>query len=141
MDSNIKINVRKDRLQEHDGDEEFRDSIATVDEKGKRLWIYPKKPSGKYHSWRIAVTVVLLSLLFGGPFIQINGQPLLLINVFERRFVIFGQAFWPQDFVLLAVTLITFFCLHHFVYCRIWQGLVWMAMPTDTLYGNGVPEN
>ncbi|HEX6223307.1 MAG TPA: cytochrome c oxidase accessory protein CcoG [Chryseolinea sp.] len=131
MDSNIKINVRKDRLQEHDGDEEFRDSIATVDEKGKRLWIYPKKPSGKYHSWRIAVTVVLLSLLFGGPFIQINGQPLLLINIFERRFVIFGQAFWPQDFVLLAVTLIAFFVfiiLFTVVFGRVWCG--WLCPQT-----------
>ncbi|MDH4093070.1 MAG: hypothetical protein OEV24_21605, partial [Cyclobacteriaceae bacterium] len=45
-------------------DEEFRDSIATVDEEGKRIWIYPKKPSGRFHGWRIAVTVILLSILF-----------------------------------------------------------------------------
>ncbi|MDH5251502.1 MAG: hypothetical protein OEW40_21080, partial [Cyclobacteriaceae bacterium] len=54
-------------------DEEFRDSIATVDEEGKRIWIYPKKPSGRFHGWRIAVTVILLSVLFAGPFIKING--------------------------------------------------------------------
>jgi hypothetical protein len=30
-------------------DESFRDSIATVDQQGKRIWIYPKKPVGKYH--------------------------------------------------------------------------------------------
>ena len=109
MGSNIKIDVRKERLQNKNSEDEFRDSIATVDEKGKRLWIYPKKPSGTFHTWRIVVTVILLSLLFGGPFIKINGQPLLLLNVLERKFIIFGQAFWPQDFVLLAVTLIAFF--------------------------------
>ena len=108
MDAQIKIDVRKERLKTSTG-EEFRDSIATVDEKGKRLWIYPKKPSGKFHNWRIVVTVILLGLLFGGPLIKINGQPLLLLNVFERKFVILGQAFWPQDFVLLAIVLITFF--------------------------------
>jgi cytochrome c oxidase accessory protein FixG len=112
-------------------DEEFRDSIATVDEKGKRIWVYAKKPNGNLHNWRIAVTVLLLSLLFAGPFIKIGGQPLLLLNIFERHFVIFGHAFWPQDFVLLAITLITFFVfitLFTVVFGRIWCG--WMCPQT-----------
>src|SRR6478735_6312495 len=112
-------------------DEEFRDSIATVDEKGKRIWIYPKKPSGYYHRLRIIVTVFLLSLFFAGPFVKIGGQPLLLLNFFERRFVIFGQPFWPQDFVLLAITLMTFFVfiiLFTVVFGRIWCG--WMCPQT-----------
>ena len=25
----------------------FRDTIATIDNQGKRVWIYPKKPKGK----------------------------------------------------------------------------------------------
>ncbi len=112
-------------------DEEFRDSISTVDEKGKRIWIYPKKPAGQYHNWRIIVTVFLLSLLFGGPFIKIGGQPLLLLNIFERKFIIFGQAFWPQDFALLAIVLITFFVfviLFTVVFGRLWCG--WMCPQT-----------
>jgi cytochrome c oxidase accessory protein FixG len=112
-------------------DEEFRDSIATVDEEGKRIWVYPKKPSGYYHRLRIAVTVLLLSIFFAGPFIRIQGQPLLLLNVFERKFVLIGQAFWPQDFVLLALTLITFFVfiiLFTVVFGRIWCG--WMCPQT-----------
>jgi cytochrome c oxidase accessory protein FixG len=106
-------------------EDEFRDTIATVDEKGKRIWVYPKKPSGHYHRMRIWVTIVLLSILFAGPFIKIGGQPFLLLNVFERRFVVFGQAFWPQDFVLLALLLITFFVfiiLFTVVFGRIWCG-------------------
>jgi cytochrome c oxidase accessory protein FixG len=112
-------------------DEEFRDSIATVDEKGKRIWVYAKKPRGRIYNWRIAVTVALLSLLFAGPFIRIGGQPFLLLNIFERHFVIFGHAFWPQDFVLLAITLITFFVfiiLFTVVFGRIWCG--WMCPQT-----------
>jgi cytochrome c oxidase accessory protein FixG len=106
-------------------DDEFRNSIATVDEKGKRVWVYPKKPKGKFHNRRILVTVILLSLFFAGPFIRIAGQPFMLLNVFERRFVIFGQAFWPQDFVLLAITLLTFFVfiiLFTVVFGRVWCG-------------------
>lgn len=109
----------------YDFDEEFRDSIATVDEKGKRIWVYPKKPKGRYHTARIWVTVVLLSILFAGPFIEINGRPFLLLNIFERKFVILGQAFWPQDFFLLALLLITLFVfiiLFTVVFGRLWCG-------------------
>lgn len=131
MDAGIKIDVRKERLAKNNVGEQFRDSIATVDDKGKRLWIYPKKPSGKFHNWRILVTVILLLILFGGPFIKVNGQPFMLLDIFERKFIIFGQAFWPQDFVLLAVTLITFFVfiiLFTVVFGRVWCG--WLCPQT-----------
>lgn len=111
--------------------EKYRESIATVDAKGKRIWIYPKKPSGNYHNARIGVTLFLLALLFAGPFIKVNGQPLFLFNIFERRFLIFGQAFWPQDFILVAIMLITFFVfiiLFTVVFGRIWCG--WMCPQT-----------
>jgi cytochrome c oxidase accessory protein FixG len=137
MNEGININVRDERLGKsaagagHADDEQFRDSIATVDGEGKRIWIYPKKPSGRYHRWRIAVTVILLSLLFAGPILKINGQPFLLLNIFERKFVILGQAFWPQDFFLLAIVLITFFVfiiLFTVVFGRVWCG--WMCPQT-----------
>jgi cytochrome c oxidase accessory protein FixG len=138
MDGVVKLDIRKQRLLKStdnviDGiyDDEFRDSIATVDSEGKRRWIYPKKPSGKLHNWRIVVTVFLLSLLFAGPFIKINGQPFLLLNVIDRKFVIFGQVFWPQDFVLLAMVLIAFFVfviLFTVVFGRIWCG--WLCPQT-----------
>jgi len=115
--------MKKDELYEFD--EEFRDTIATVDEQGKRIWVYPKKPKGQKHNARIWVTVILLSILFAGPFIKIGGQPFLLLNIFERKFVILGQAFWPQDFFLLALLLITFFVfviLFTVVFGRLWCG-------------------
>ena len=124
-----KENILQDDVYYYD--EHFRDTIATVDARGKRLWVYPKKPSGHYHRLRIAVAIGLVSLLFAGPFITIGGQPLLLLNVFERKFVIFGQAFWPQDFVLLALVLITLFVfviLFTVVFGRIWCG--WMCPQT-----------
>jgi cytochrome c oxidase accessory protein FixG len=112
-------------------DEEFRDTIGTVDTEGKRVWVYPKKPSGAYHRKRVAVSIFLLTLFFAGPFLKIGGKPLLLLNIFERKFVVFGQAFWPQDFVLLALTLITFFVfiiLFTVVFGRVWCG--WMCPQT-----------
>lgn len=106
-------------------EEEFRDTLATVDEKGKRVWIFPKKPTGYYHKLRIVVTVVLLSIFFITPFITYNNRPFILLNIFERKFILFGQVFWPQDFFLLALTLITFFVfviLFTVVFGRLWCG-------------------
>ncbi|MFN3315846.1 MAG: 4Fe-4S binding protein, partial [Raineya sp.] len=42
------------------------------------------------------------------PFIKINGHPFMLFNILERKFIIFGVPFFPQDFFLLALTLIAF---------------------------------
>ena len=112
-------------------DDDFRESLATVDADGKRVWLYPRKPSGKFHNWRVGITVALLALLFTGPFMRINGQPALLFNVFERRFIILGQIFWPQDFFLLAIVLITFFVfiiLFTVAFGRVWCG--WMCPQT-----------
>ncbi len=117
------MNTNSDNLYQYD--EEFRNTMATVDEKGKRVWVYPKKPAGHFHNARIVVTIVLLTIFFAGPFIKIGGQPFLLLNLFERKFVVLGQAFWPQDFFLLALTLITFFVfviLFTVVFGRIWCG-------------------
>lgn len=86
--------------------EVFRDSIATIDDKGKRAWIYPKKPSGRFYEYRKIVSYVLLAFLFSAPFIKINGNQFLLLNVLERRFNIFGFPFWPQDFHLFVIMMI-----------------------------------
>lgn len=106
-------------------DDEFRNSIATVDASGKRVWVFAKKPSGALHNKRIFVSAVLLAVFFAGPFITLHGKPLMLFNIFERKFIVFGQIFWPQDFFLLAITLITFFVfviLFTVVFGRLWCG-------------------
>lgn len=84
-------------------DEAFRDRIATVNEKGRRIWIFPKKPSGKFYAKRKLLSYLLLALLFGGPHIRIGSEPLLLLDIIHRKFVLFGQVFWPQDMYLFAI--------------------------------------
>jgi len=108
-------------------DESFRDSIATVDKQGKRVWVYPKKPGGKWFNKRALLGYTLLVALFAGPFIRIGGEPLMLIDVLERRFVIFGQTFWPQDihlFVLAFITGVIFIALFTVAFGRLFCGWV-----------------
>ena len=105
--------------------ENFRDKISTIDKEGKRVWIYPKKPSGNLHRARSVVALILLAILFGGPFITINGRPLLLLDVLNRNFVFFGVRFWPQDihlFVLGTIALVVFIVLFTVVFGRVWCG-------------------
>ncbi|MEO1625828.1 MAG: 4Fe-4S dicluster domain-containing protein [Bacteroidota bacterium] len=87
--------------------ENFRDHIATVDEQGKRRWVYPRKPRGRYHQARVVVAVLLLGLLFGMPFIEIGGLPMIQFNLLERKFILLGVLFRPQDFHLFALAMIT----------------------------------
>ncbi len=84
----------------------FRDSIGTITDEGKRAWVYPKKPEGRYYEWRKIVSYILLAILFISPFLKIDGNQFLLFNVLDRRFNIFGQPFWPQDFHLFVIMMI-----------------------------------
>ena len=81
----------------------YRDSISTIDKAGKRVWVFPKMPKGAFHNKRLIVTWGLLIFMFVTPFITVGGQPLFLFNFYERRFNVFGQPFWPQDFYLVAL--------------------------------------
>src|SRR5690625_784658 len=87
--------------------ESFRDSISTVNEEGKRSWVYPKKPNGKYYEYRKYVSYVLLAFLLVSPFIKVNGNQFMLFNFIERKFNVFGFPFWPQDFYLLVISMLT----------------------------------
>lgn len=103
----------------------FRDSLATVKEDGKRNWVYPKKVSGIFYKYRTYLSWVLLAILFSGPFIRIDGRPWLLFNIFERKFIIFGAVFWPQDthlLIFLLLILFVFIILFTVVFGRVWCG-------------------
>lgn len=107
--------------------ETFRDSVGTMDTTGKRKWVYPRKPKGKYTNYRLLVSILLLIIYFSIPFIKINGNPVLLINIIERQFYILGQPFYPQDFFILAlgaITSLVFIILFTVAFGRIFCGWI-----------------
>ena len=89
-------------------DQTFRDSVATISKQGKRNYIFPKKPKGKFYNWRTLVSIFYLAVFFTLPFIKVGGEPLFMFNVLQRKFIFFGQVFWPQDFFIFAIGLLTF---------------------------------
>lgn len=111
----------------YEEEEAFRDRIATVNEDGSRVWINPKKPSGKFYNYRKWVSYVLLLFLFAAPHIKIKGDQLLMFNILERKFIIFGKIFWPQDMFLFAIAMIVgivFIILFTIIYGRLFCGWV-----------------
>lgn len=107
--------------------ENFRDSINTIDDEGKRKWVFPKKPSGKLYKYRKYVSYVLLVFFLAAPFVKIDGNQFLLFNVLERKFNIFGFPFWPQDFYLFVLSMIigvVFFTLFTVAFGRIFCGWI-----------------
>ena len=109
----------------HLNPDSFRDALATVQDDGKRNWVYPKKVKGFFYRYRTYLSWVLLAILFAGPFIKVDGRPWLLFNVFERKFIIFGAVFWPQDTYLLIFLLLIFFVfiiLFTVAFGRVWCG-------------------
>ncbi|MBL7934166.1 MAG: 4Fe-4S binding protein, partial [Bacteroidia bacterium] len=103
----------------------FRDSIATINEQGKRNWIYPTKPKGRLYDLRKYLSYLYLVVFFGLPFIKVGGEPLFMLNVVERKFIIFGLIFWPQDFFIFGLGMlifIVFIALFTVIFGRVFCG-------------------
>jgi cytochrome c oxidase accessory protein FixG len=86
----------------------FRDSVATISGEGKRNYINPKKPKGKLYNLRTWFSIFYLAVFFTLPFIKLNDQPIFMFNVLERKFIFFGMIFWPQDFFIFGIGMLTF---------------------------------
>ena len=103
----------------------FRDRIATVDAKGKRKWIFAQKPKGRFYTARTLVSLAFFALFFTLPFVYVNNRPLFLFNITQARFILFGKVFWPQDFFLFVLAMLTFFVfiiLFTSIFGRVWCG-------------------
>ena len=103
----------------------FRDRPINIDEKGVRKWVYAKKPSGKWYNRRTIVSLILLLFFIGAPFIRINGHPLILLDIANRKFIIFGAIFWAQDTFILSLLMLSFvlfIILFTVTFGRIWCG-------------------
>lgn len=129
-EKNIKDEIQNDIYtdQNEQMNEDVRNSIGTMEKSGKRKWVYPKKPKGKFTTQRTYVSYILLAILFITPFITLpNGNPLFKFDVLSREFIIFGFPFFTSDFFLLAIGMITtiiFIILFTMAYGRLFCGWV-----------------
>lgn len=105
----------------------FRDRVSNVTEKGKRKWVYALRPKGKWIQYRKYLSFFYLAVFFAMPFIKVNDMPFMMINILEGKFILFSKIFWPQDFFIFAigmVTFIVFIVLFTVVFGRLFCGWV-----------------
>ena len=102
-------------------------SAQTITQKNKKLErpFYVKKPGGKLFNYRQWFGYSLLAFFIIAPFVKVNGEQFLLFNIIERKFVILGTVFWPQDFHIFVFGMLifmVFIVLFTVIYGRIWCG-------------------
>lgn len=103
----------------------FRDRPINLDEKGSRKWVYAKKPKGKWYTRRTIFSWFVLLFFVAVPFIRINGNPLILLDIADRKFILFGAIFWAQDSLILALLMLSFIMfiiLFTVTFGRLWCG-------------------
>lgn len=91
-------------------------AVGTIGEGGKRVWVYPERPKGRFMRWRTAAHALLIVALLLGPWIDVGGHPGIHIDIPGRRIHLLGLSLFATDgayllflvgFVVFAVFLFT----------------------------------
>jgi cytochrome c oxidase accessory protein FixG len=67
--------------------------------------VYPRETSGRFSRLRVIAAWVLLGLFYVLPWINVGGQQIVLFDLVNRQFHIFGMTLWPQDLFILSLLL------------------------------------
>ncbi|MCK7592759.1 4Fe-4S dicluster domain-containing protein [Pseudomarimonas salicorniae] len=68
--------------------------------------VYPRDVQGRFTRLRTAALFWLLGMYYLFPWLTWDGRQAVLFDLPARKFYVFGLAFWPQDFIFLALLLI-----------------------------------
>lgn len=68
--------------------------------------IYPRSISGFFARWRWVMVVFTQLVFYGLPWFEWGQRQMVLFDLGERRFYIFGLVLYPQDFIYLTGLLI-----------------------------------
>lgn len=73
------------------------DSVTTIREDGSRRFIHPADVRGRFTAWRVAFGLALLGVYVALPWIPINGNPAVFLDLAHRKIHFFGLTFVMQD--------------------------------------------
>lgn len=83
--------------------------LPTLNADGSRRRIRPALSSGRLLNRRRAVGWTLIVLFSLIPFLRLHDKPLVLLDIPNREFTLFGRTFFPTDGVLLMLLLLSIF--------------------------------
>ncbi len=99
--------------------------VTTINEDGSRRVIHPAAVHGRFTKWRGVAAVMLLAIYILLPWIPINGNPAVFIDLAHRQFHFFGLTFVTQDlwlaFFLVSGLAFSLFYLTS-LFGRVWCG-------------------
>lgn len=111
----------------------------------KQPKVYPREVAGRFSRLRITAAWILLGLFYVLPWINFQGQQIVLFDLPARQFHFFGLTLWPQDLFILslllamaALTLFFFTALAGRLWCgyacpqTVWtEVFLWMERVTE----------
>lgn len=112
--------------------------LATTDETGNRVYLHPEDIKGKWKTLRTRFYWLLIIFYMVVPWIYINGKQVILLDLPDRQFHIFGYTFYGHDGPLLIFILLGFGFTMAFItslWGRVWCG--WACPQTvfiDAIY-------
>jgi cytochrome c oxidase accessory protein FixG len=74
---------------------------------GSRRVIHPADVSGRFNTSRKVLFYALVAFMLALPWIRINGNPAVLLDIPARRFFLFGGTFNAQDGAMLFFVLVS----------------------------------
>lgn len=113
--------------------------LATTDEYGNRIYLYPEDVKGKWKSRRNIVYGILIFLFMILPWLHYKGMQIILLNIPQREFIFFGYIFYGHDAPFIIFFLFGFLVLIGLLtamWGRVWCG--WACPQTvfiQAIYG------
>lgn len=74
-----------------------RESVTTINRDGSRFFLHPSDVNGLFTRFRRLFALLLVGIYLSLPWIQINGNPAVFLDVLNRRFHLLGLTFTAQD--------------------------------------------
>jgi polyferredoxin len=103
------------------------DALTTTSSEGKRIRIFPALPPHRgfwaIRRWWVQWGMLLTYLAV--PWIQVNGHPLLLLDIAHRRFSIFGKLFFAHEvpnLIFVVLMFVMMIALVTSLFGRAWCG-------------------
>jgi cytochrome c oxidase accessory protein FixG len=101
------------------------ESVTTINLDGSRRFIHPARVNGAFTTWRSIVGALLTIVYASLPWITINGNPAVFLDVTHLQFHFFGLTFVTQD-LWLAFFLVSGLAFSLFyvaaLFGRVWCG-------------------
>jgi cytochrome c oxidase accessory protein FixG len=99
--------------------------LATTDEKGNRVYLYPEDVEGVWKNRRHTFYWILIIVYLVLPWIYIKDRPSIQLDIFHREFTLFGYTWHGVEPILIFLTLTSIIFFIGFmtsIFGRVWCG-------------------